>query len=229
MRNRIAILCRCQSSPNRVSHGKQMHSQNSKRRDMIASLYFDGWCGKLETKILAMTLWQPILMLGLRRKCWETNSFDTRKLYVSFIKPICFFSLSGSFAEALWSADCWLNLLAKSSMFLSDLEESNRLTLGRLMINTYACLATHAVENKQFLFRLRPKFHLLHHLTIDTRPSNLNSNIHATWIDEDGVKKWMRIKRQVHKRTATISVIQRFVLGLRTTLERGMELARSSQ
>ena len=145
------------------------------------------------------------------------------------LSNLFFFSLSGSFAEALWSADCWLNLLAKSSMFLSDLEESNRLTLGRLMINTYACLATHAVEKKKYLFRLRPKFHLLHHLTIDTRPSNLNSNIHATWIDEDGVKKWMRIKRQVHKRTATISVIQRFVLGLRTTLARGMELARSSQ
>lgn len=129
--------------------------------------------------------------------------------------------------QGLWSADCWLNLFAKSGMFLTDLEEQNRLTLGRLMISSYAALSAEAVQQKKFLFRLRPKFHLLHHLTIDIRASNLNCNVHATWIDEDAIKRWMRIKKLVHKRTATQNVIQRFALGIRANLDRGLALIAS--
>ena len=132
-------------------------------------------------------------------------------------------------SKVLWSADAWLNLLSKSGMFLSALEEENRLTLGRLMITGYATLASDAVRRKVFLFRLRPKFHLLDHCARDIRPSKLNCMIHSTWMDEDAVKRWMRISRQVHRRTATESVLQRFQLGLRTQLNRGMEKIRSNQ
>ena len=114
-------------------------------------------------------------------------------------------------------------------MFLTELEEQNRLVLGRLMIVSYVALSANAVEQKKYLFRLRPKFHLLEHLSCDVRPSNLNCNIHATWMDEDSVKRWMRIKRMVHKRTATENVIRRFVLGLRANLDRGLKLTGSSQ
>lgn len=130
--------------------------------------------------------------------------------------------------EALWSADAWVNLVTKSGMFLNPLEEENRLALGKLMITTYASLASQAVERKQFLFRLRPKFHLLHHVTIEKRASNLNPNHHSTWMDEDSVKRWMRVKRLVLKKTATENVLRRFVLGCRASLERGMALARRS-
>lgn len=140
---------------------------------------------------------------------------------------VCLYWSKRFIAEALWSADCWLNLLAKSGMFLTDLEEQNRLALGQLMISSYAALAAEAVQQKKFLFRLRPKFHLLHHLTIDVRASNLNCNVHATWMDEDAVKRWMRIKKMVHKRTATQNVLQRFALGIRANLDRGLALIAS--
>jgi len=114
-------------------------------------------------------------------------------------------------------------------MFLTELEEQNRLALGKLSTVSYAALAAKAVEEKQFLFRLRPKYHLWHHLTFDVRRSKLNCNIHATWMDEDSVKRWMRVKRQVHKRTATENVLRRFLLGLRANLDRGLNMVRSSQ
>jgi hypothetical protein len=132
-------------------------------------------------------------------------------------------------AQVLWASDAFLNLLSKSGMFLTELEEQNRLVLGRLMIVSYIALSADAVEKKKYLFRLRPKFHLLEHLSCDVRPSRLNCNIHATWMDEDSVKRWMRIKRMVHKRTATENVIRRFVLGLRANLDRGLKMTRSSQ
>lgn len=126
-------------------------------------------------------------------------------------------------AKALWSANAWMNVLAKSSMFLSAVEENHRLVLGKLMVNSYASLAAEAVQNKKYLFRLRPKFHLLHHCTIDTRKSNLNCDFHATWMDENNIKLVMRIKKQVHKKCATESTLRRFMLGLRTNLNRGLE------
>ena len=48
-------------------------------------------------------------------------------------------------------------------------------------------------------------------------------------MDEDSVKRWMRVKRQVHKRTATENVLRRFLLGLRANLDRGLNMVRSSQ
>ena len=133
------------------------------------------------------------------------------------------------YAQVVWALDAWLNLLTKSGMFLTDLEEKNRLVLGRLVVTSYVALAATAVAEKKFLFRLRPKFHLMDHLTSDVRASKLNCNIHATWMDEDAVKRWMRIKRQVHKRTASENVLRRFALGLRANLNRGLEIVRSSK
>lgn len=129
----------------------------------------------------------------------------------------------GNRAQALWSADSWLNLLAKSGMFLTELEEENRLVLGKLMITAYASLAAWALRERRFLFRLRPKFHLLHHCCVDVRKSKLNCNIRATWMDEDAIKRWMRVTRQVHKRTAAENSLRRFALGIRANLDRGMD------
>ena len=108
-------------------------------------------------------------------------------------------------------------------MFLTELEEENRLRLGHIMISSYASLAAASVEKKEWLFRLRPKFHLLQHCTIDVRPSNLNPNVASTWVDEDAIKRWMRIKRCVHKRTASENVLNRFLLSLPAELARGLQ------
>ena len=127
--------------------------------------------------------------------------------------------------KALWSADRWLHVMNKSGMFLTDLEESNRLVLGRIMINSYMALAASAVEQKEWLFRLRPKFHLLHHATIDCRESRLSPNVASCWTDEDAIKHWMRVKRCVHKKTASTNVLNRFLLSLPAQLEHGLQKA----
>ena len=143
-------------------------------------------------------------------------------------RPTEFGSPKNRLSEALWSADAWVNCLTKSGTFLTEEEDENRLVLGRLMIHSYATLASRSVERNKFEFRLRPKFHLLHHLTIQNKRSRYNPSAVSCWMDEDAMKRWMRIKRGTHKHVATEMVVRRFVLGLRANLQRGLVLAQSS-
>ena len=127
-------------------------------------------------------------------------------------------------ATVLWASDAFFNLVTKCGYFETPLEEQNRLTLGAIMVNTYVSLAADAVQRKQFLYRLRPKFHLVCHIASDVRASKMNVNAMSTWMDEDAVKRWMRLKKMVHRKTASESVLRRFLLGLRANLNRGLRL-----
>ena len=121
-------------------------------------------------------------------------------------------------ACALWAADSWLRVLSKSGLFLTPNEELHKLQVGNLFLKSYLNLAVGALENRKMLYRLRPKFHLLFHLVNENRPSRLNCTLNSTWMDEDAMKKWMRIARMVHKRTAAENTLRRFILGFHTKL-----------
>ena len=121
-------------------------------------------------------------------------------------------------ASALWAADSWLRVLSKAEMFLTEAEELHKFHVGNLFLKSYLNLAVRALEGGKKLYRLKPKFHLLYHLVNEKRPSRLNCTLNSTWMDEDAMKKWMRISRMVHKRTAAENVLRRFVLGFHTKL-----------
>ena len=86
------------------------------------------------------------------------------------------------------------------------------------MIKSYMKLAGAALNAGHRLFRVRPKMHALHHVVLQQRRSKANPTSSSTWIDEDMVKKSMRIKKQVHKLKATEHLLRRYVLGLPTKL-----------
>ena len=117
-------------------------------------------------------------------------------------------------ACALWAADSFLRVLHKSGTFLKEAEELHKTHVGNLFLRSYLRLASNALQARQRLWRLRPKFHLLWHVVHERRASRLNATFTSTWMDEDAMRKWMRITRMTHKRTAAINTLRRFLLGL---------------
>lgn len=103
-------------------------------------------------------------------------------------------------------------------MFLTPADDEQRQVIGQLLLRTYIRLARWALDNNKQLFRTRPKFHLLTHMSEDQRQSRLNPCHCATWMDEDFVKRSMNLKKRVHKRTATQRTLQRYTLALGTRL-----------
>lgn len=111
-------------------------------------------------------------------------------------------------------------MLHRAEVFLTPAEQEHREVSGRLFIETYCKLASDAVSAKQKLWRTRPKFHLFDHMVSDSRPSLLNPTFGSTWMDEDAIKRWFRIKKRVHKRNATLNCLRRWLLALPGQLQK---------
>ena len=97
---------------------------------------------------------------------------------------------------ALWSADSWLRMLTHAPMHLTDSQQLQKTVLGDLFMTMYMSLAQRAVVERKKLWRVRPKIHLLHHMVLEDRPSRLNPHYMSTWMDEDFIKRTMRIKKR---------------------------------
>ena len=93
-------------------------------------------------------------------------------------------------------------------------EDEHRRVIGMYFMELYVRLARNALDSGLRLYRVRPKFHLLFHLLVEPRASMLNPAHCSCWMDEDFVKKSMRIKKAVHRRTATLRCLQRWLLAL---------------
>ena len=44
--------------------------------------------------------------------------------------------------------------------------------------------------------------------------------LRSTWMDEDAIKRWFRIKKRVHKRNATLNCLRRWLLALPGQLQK---------
>ena len=120
----------------------------------------------------------------------------------------------------IWSANNVFGLLANAGLFLTHHQQEQVQTVGNLLIRSYLRLASEALDQGDRLWKIRPKFHLLHHLFLESgRPSALNFHHLSTWMDEDSVKRWMTIKRRTHRLQSTERSLQRWLLGLRPKLE----------
>lgn len=124
---------------------------------------------------------------------------------------------------ALWSADAWLRMLMHAPMHLTDSQQLQKTVLGNIFMTTYVSLAQRALVERKKLWRVRPKIHLLHHMVLEDRPSRLNPHFMSTWMDEDFIKRTMRIKKKTHKRQSTGSTLSRWLLGLAVKLQETLE------
>ena len=116
--------------------------------------------------------------------------------------------------EVLWLGDAWVRLLVQSGLFMTAEEDEQRQVLGEMLLRNYVQMALIAENAGVHRWRCRPKLHLIHHVATERRASALNPAAASCWMDEDNIKRVMRIERAVHKRTATRSSLQRWLLGL---------------
>lgn len=121
--------------------------------------------------------------------------------------------------QLVWAANNWAALLHSTPMFMAPGEDEQRVAVGKLMLRLYVKFARAALDDGRRLFRCRPKLHLLVHLTEDVRASHLNPSHLSCWMDEDGIKRYMRLKRMVHVRTASVRCLERYKLGLLSRLK----------
>ena len=85
----------------------------------------------------------------------------------------------------------------------------------------YANLATHAHRRGWKLFKLRPKTHMLVHVSLDLQKGDLGLNplSASCWQDEDMIGRVSRLSRTVHPVTASLRTIQK-ALGCYKTILR---------
>ena len=127
---------------------------------------------------------------------------------------------------ALWSVDSWLRMLTHAPMHLTDSQLLQKTVLGNIFMTTYVSLAQRALVERKKLWRVRPKIHLLHHMVLEDRPSRLNPHYMSTWMDEDFIKRCMRVKKKTHKRQSTASTLSRWLLGVVAKLQEMLEQLR---
>lgn len=120
----------------------------------------------------------------------------------------------GELSTCLWAADSFLRLLHHADTFLTPQEQEQKMIIGQLFLQTYVSMASKAVALNRKLFRTRPKLHLYHHIVISNRASRVNPTLGSTWMDEDAIKRFFRVKKRTHKRQATLNCLRRWLLGL---------------
>ncbi len=119
-------------------------------------------------------------------------------------------------STALWAADSLMSVLMNGDRFLTADELLHKQVIGLVFVRTYVQLASAALSNRERLWKMRPKFHLLHHMVLENRLHN--PHFTSTWMDEDAVKKFMVIKKKTHRRTSTERLLNRWLLNLKNKL-----------
>ena len=132
------------------------------------------------------------------------------------VAPSCYDDL-GIF---IWAANTFCKVFVDGQDPLSDDDRALASESLKLFINLYLTLARDAFDHDLYLWKIRPKFHLLCHLQIQLEEFSVcrNPKAFATWMDEDMVKNIMRVKAKTHKTTSTVRTLQRYVAGLKIRL-----------
>lgn len=119
-------------------------------------------------------------------------------------------------SATIWCANSWLSSLSNAGMFLTEHQQELKTVIGAHYVSLYVGLAAQALAEKKKMWRVRPKLHLFHHRVIENRPSRLNpvATCTTTWMDEDFIKKTMKVKRMTHRRKATVNSLRRWLLAV---------------
>lgn len=115
-------------------------------------------------------------------------------------------------ATALWAGVHFTTVLKSCSYFVAESEKDLAAGLLETFINNWLNLAyTHRATCD---YRLRPKFHLLlHFLIIFKESDNVRNPWHlSTWMDEDKVKRVMRVHAKTHYTTSPVRVLERSLI-----------------
>ena len=110
----------------------------------------------------------------------------------------------------VWSGNQCMKILYAGGWFLESGEQQSVRFLGATYINTYLKLASEAISNRRFLWKVLPKMHILDHTT--DSPRKVNPAYYSTWMDEDFLKKAAKVLRLTNVKTAQKRILQRWLL-----------------
>ncbi len=162
-----------------------------------------------------------------KRLCWDSyaefkgSGYD---LYVvaiwleSIVRP--YSHIYADFSTLLWSLNAAMSILYSADWYLSEATRREVKTLGEVFMRTYLKQASMAVANHDFMWRCKPKLHLLHHIFMNKR--SVNPAKYATWLDEDFLKRISKTLRLVNSTTAQQRCLQRWLLALPYHLQKSM-------
>ena len=139
----------------------------------------------------------------------------------SLLESICLPDEYDQLALLIWLANSFCKVLAHGDYFLPRADREEAASSLHAFLNLYLSFAKEAYETNKWIWRVRPKFHMLCHLQIELEKDvdlSLNPKAYSTWMDEDMVKNIMRIKTKTHKKTSTLRTLQRYVGGLKLRL-----------
>ena len=129
-----------------------------------------------------------------------------------------FGNMYGDLCTLLWTSNRAMRVLYNADRFLSGDEKNTVQVLGQVFSQTYLRLALQAISSNQLMFRVRPKFHILMHVT-DCYDC-LNASVYATWMDEDWLKKIARTMQLTSSKTAQFRVMERWLLAVPFNLKK---------
>lgn len=129
--------------------------------------------------------------------------------YTDVYKEIC---------TLIWCANQAISLLYSADRYLSQTERDNLDVLGSTFLSTYMFLAKNAIDELKFLWRVRPKHHMMSHIFRSRRC--INQSYYSTWMDEDFLKKIGKVLGLTAVQTAQRRILERWCLSIPKNLER---------
>ena len=124
----------------------------------------------------------------------------------------------GDLYVLFWSSNRALSTMYAADLFLSDGQIQTVKDFGQLFLDTYTRLAREAVERGEFLFKILPKLHLLHHVWVPSR--RVNQSRYSTWMDEDFLRKISKTLSLTSSKTAQRRVLERWLMSLPEHLQK---------
>ncbi len=124
------------------------------------------------------------------------------------------------FCTLLWSGNHAVSVCYSAGWWLSPAEKATLHTVGNIFMCTYIRLASESVAGGRFLFRARPKLHMLHHVFKWRR--GVNPAKYATWNDEDFLKRIGRVLKLVSALSAQKRILERWLMNIPETIRKHM-------
>ena len=191
---------------------------NQNRRFLVATRLLQQFARRHGLNLSRKKLTQKSISMSRNRfPEYKGSGFDTYivvKWLADFVQSPQCRGLDPQVRTVVWVANQVISIIYNAPSFMSAAEQHQIRTLGAIFIRTYLYLAHEAARSQIYLWRVRPKLHLLDHVLRCERLSGVNPKLYATWLDEDSLRRYMRINRLTHKRTSHVRVLQRWLLGL---------------
>lgn len=116
-------------------------------------------------------------------------------------------------ASMCFSLSNMLSIWSKGKRpFMGQQSQDSSHYLGKLFFACYTWLAGEALQNRELLWKLRPKHHYFVHLVDHAVQTGLNPMHMSNFLDEDMMKAMRGVAKACHAKSVKVSWARRYVL-----------------